>query len=233
MRRLLILRNTRSLWKRDIFKPERGNHPLPRNQPEPTLRKKDQWEVDWRKPDAHTNDHKFVDRSYRHSRFPSEIVSRQQSSWTIILRIRSRASFAGQHTRGNASCCHTAQIYNQTACFLVLVTFWFPHSPREIGVRSDIAEVFHREFTHQSRRARFRERNIVDDKSGRTKNFRRLWRWIYLKLTEVIKTLLSNFFILRFVEFLDFVLANLALIRYVLSMFLIDHRSIIHFLMLL
>ena len=42
------------------------------------------------------------------------IVSRQ-SSWTITLRIRSRPNIAGQHNRGNASFCHPAQIYNQTA----------------------------------------------------------------------------------------------------------------------
>ena len=83
------------------------------NQSQPS-EKDDQWEVDWRKPDAHTNDHKFVDSSYCHSGFPSEIVSRQQSSWTIMLRIRPRPNNGGQHTRGNASCCHPAQIYNQT-----------------------------------------------------------------------------------------------------------------------
>ena len=63
----------------------RGNHRLPRSQPAPTLRRRRRVEHDWRKPDAHTNEHKFVDRSYRYSGFPSEIVSRQQSSWTIIL----------------------------------------------------------------------------------------------------------------------------------------------------
>ena len=34
----------------------------------------DQWELDLRKPDARTNDHKFVDRNSRNSGFPSEIV---------------------------------------------------------------------------------------------------------------------------------------------------------------
>ena len=148
----MILQTTRSLWKMGIFsRKEEIIASLEVNQSQPS-EKDDQWEVDWRKPDAHTNDHKFVDRSYRHSRFPSEIVSKQQSSWTIILRILSRPNIAGQHTGGNASCCH----------------------PVQIGVRSDIAEIFHREITHHSRRARFLEQNIVDDRSGRTTSFRRI-----------------------------------------------------------
>ena len=162
------------------------------NQSQPS-EKDDQWEVDWRKPDAHRNDHKFVNRSYRHSGFPSEIVSRQQSTWTIVHRIRSRPNIAGKHTRGNAPVASQPRSTIRPPAFMC----W---SPSDVLI--PLAKLG---CVQTSRKSPTGKTPIIvaEQDSG----------------SEISS--------------IDQDVPQALVIRYVLSMVHIDHRSINHFLMLL